>query len=176
MPFFLSKKSSLSLCRNPEMKLFMLFFLLFYIVAPFPCLSGEDLQLLEDAEHGDCEAQYTLAHLYLKGRGSLVQDVVAAVNWFEKAAALHHRDAAFDLAILYLEGLFVAKDLDKARYWLEEAADNGHAEAQYLSGRVYRRIDEQKSIFRLKQAAALHHEKATAELWELCRDNQLKCK
>lgn len=71
----------------------------------------EHSRLIEDAREGDREAQYTLAHLYLKGRGGMVQDVAQAIGWLEKAAAQGHQDAPFDLALLYMEGIKVEKNV-----------------------------------------------------------------
>ena len=80
-----------------------------------------------------------------------------------------HRDAAFDLALLYLEGTVVEKSREKALQWLEKAAENGHAEAQYILGLAYKKTDLPKSVYWLRKAEHLGHIEAAAELKELCK-------
>ena len=132
------------------------------------CFSNDNSQLYKDAGNGDREAQYTLAHLYLKGRGGLAIDVGSAISWFRKSAHQGHRDAAFDLALLYLEGTVVEKSREKALQWIGKAADNGHTEAQYILGLAHKKTDLTTSVYWLKKAEHLGHIKAAAELKELC--------
>ncbi|MGQ0547934.1 MAG: tetratricopeptide repeat protein [Betaproteobacteria bacterium] len=48
-----------------------------------------------------------------------------------------HRDAQFNLALLYENGLGVAADAAKAAYWFERAADQGDRTAQAYLGEMY---------------------------------------
>ena len=114
----------------------------------------DNAQLLEDAARGDREACYTLAHLLLHGRGGMERDLPAAVSLLEKAAGAGHRDAAFDLAMLYLKGDMRAKDPEKTIYWLQQAARMGNAAACSALEQVYRRIDAEKAAYWLQQCGA----------------------
>ena len=52
-----------------------------------------------------------------------------AVKWFRKAAELGHRTSQYNLALKYEFGTVVEKDIDKALYWYEKAAENGDEDA-----------------------------------------------
>ena len=108
-----------------------------------PSTSGafDNSRLFQDAKSGDPEAQYTLAHQYLKGRGGLAKDVAKGVYWLGHAADNGHRDGAFDLGILYLSGEAIDGNRAKALYRIEQAAKNGHQEAQYMLGMAHWQSD-----------------------------------
>lgn len=61
------------------------------------------------AEAGDAEAQYRIAHDYIRKN-----DWANAVPWLEKAAAQGHGKAQNNLGVAYVQGLGVAKDNAKA--------------------------------------------------------------
>jgi len=52
-----------------------------------------------------------------------------SVDWFTKAAELGHPTSQFNLALHYENGRGVKKDIDKAIYWYEKAAENGDEDA-----------------------------------------------
>jgi len=133
-------------------------------------------QLVHDADGGNREAQYTLAHLLLKGRGGMAADTMSAISWFEKAAANGHLDAAFDLAILYLEGDWVEKDDGQALVWISSAAERGHPEAQYYLGMAYRKSDPKSAVSWLKKAKDGGHTKAGKDLVLLCEKEVSLCR
>src|SRR5207253_10725472 len=56
----------------------------------------------------------------------------------EKAAKLGHVAAAYNLALLYLEGQQVAQNLPRAAELLRAAADTGSPEAQYALATLYK--------------------------------------
>jgi localization factor PodJL len=132
-------------------------------------------QLLEDAEGGDSEAQYTLAHLYLKGRGGLALDVGRAIVWLERAAQQGHRDAAFDLALLYLEGTRVEKDNAQALAWLRQAAGADQPYAQFYLGLAYLPSEPETARTWLEKAAQNGSEEASSKLEDLCAGDQTWC-
>ena len=70
----------------------------------------DNRHLIADARNGDSQAQYTLAHLYLKGKGGIEFDVEEAVKLLDSAADGGHEEAAFDLAFLYLHGTKLVKE------------------------------------------------------------------
>jgi TPR repeat protein len=136
----------------------------------------DNSRLIHDADGGNREAQYTLAHLFLKGRGGMAVDTSSAIGWFEKAAANGHRDASFDLAILYLEGGRVEKDDGQALVWMSSAAEQGHPEAQYYLGMAYRKSDPNKAVSWLKKANEGGHSKAGKDLVLLCEKEVDLCR
>jgi len=138
--------------------------------------TGEHEQLIADASRGDREAQYTLAHLLIKGQSGLARDSEAAVAWFERAAGNGHRDAAFDLAQFYIEGKWLPKDNQRALYWLEKAADLGQVDAQYWLGLIYRKRFPDQAVDWLKKATAAGHPEAARELAALCQENRKLCR
>jgi len=142
-----------------------------------PQLYGEfdNSQLIEDARAGDCEAQYTLAHLLLKGQGGVRRDAGAAIKWFERSASNGHKDAPFDLALLYLDGTQIPKDNPKALYWLHQAADAGNSEAQYYLAQAYKASNVERAVIWLKKAAEAGHQMAGKDLKAWCEDIPLAC-
>jgi len=138
--------------------------------------AGQHEQLIADASRGDREAQYTLAHLLIKGQSGLARDSKAAVAWFERAAGSGHRDAAFDLAQFYLEGTWLPKDNQRALLWLEKAAELGQVDAQYWLGLIYRKRFPEQAVVWLKKASGAGHAEAARELAALCKGNRKICR
>lgn len=56
----------------------------------------------------------------------------AAVGQYRKAAIGGHSGAQLELGYKYLYGQDVNQNLRRARYWLEQAAEQGEAEAEDL--------------------------------------------
>ena len=71
------------------------------------------------------------------GRGG-AQDMAEAAALLEKAAKLGHVAAAYNLALLYLEGQQVRQDVARAAELLRGAADAGSPEAQYALATLYK--------------------------------------
>lgn len=140
-------------------------------------LAFDNTHLIEDAGKGDPEAQYTLAHLHLKGKGGVDYDVQEAITLFQKSVAGGHREAAFDLAFLYLNGIKIEKDRKKALYWLTRSAEMGHATAQYFLGLAYKESgDLGKAAEWFKLAADEGYQEATGELQQICRKDPSLCR
>ncbi len=138
--------------------------------------SFDNTHLIEDASNGDPQAQYTLAHLYLKGKGGIEFDVEEAVKLLESAAEGGHKEAAFDLAFLYLNGTKLGKDRVKALYWLTRSAEMGQVDAQYFLGMAYRKSDPGQAASWLKMAADGGHLEAAGELDKICAANPQWCR
>lgn len=85
--------------------------------------------LLQEAEEGDEEAMECVARRYLKGDAEV--DVVPerAAHWFLKLAEADDAVGQFQLAMLYLRGMGVEKNVARALYWMQRAEENDHAEA-----------------------------------------------
>ncbi len=152
--------------------LLLLTMLLFYVQAG-AAGAIDHSQLIQDAHGADPEAQYTLAHLLLKGRGGMAADASSAIAWLEKAAGNGHPDAAFDLALLYLEGESGQKDDGQALYWITAAAERGHSEAQYYLGLAYQKSNPENGVFWLRKAAGGGHAGAGEALALLCEKEAL---
>ena len=69
------------------------------------------------AEEGQSDSQNALAFIYIKQN-----KVVEAKQWFEKAAQQNHPEAQNNLGMIYLQGIGVAPDYEKARQYFEQAA------------------------------------------------------
>ena len=78
-------------------------------------------ELLAKAEQGDVEAQYQLGRFYMHRN-----DWVAAIPWYERAAAQGHAKAQNNAGVAYMEGRGVAVDYDKGCDYLTAA----HAQLQ----------------------------------------------
>lgn len=103
-------------------------------MAPDNTLPASIAQLQDQAYLGVAEAQHDLAAIYTAGRGGVTQDFEKAAFWFREAADNDVANAAYNLGVLYHQGLGVEKDLDRAIYWYRDAAKIGHAEARYNLG------------------------------------------
>ncbi len=82
-------------------------------------------------------AQLRLAEMYENGLSGLKRDLALAVKWYQKAAASGLVAAKARLGHIYLEGVGVMQDFKKARQLLNEAADDGSAQAQFDLGRMW---------------------------------------
>ena len=124
---------------------------------------GKAVEWFEKAAARDhAEAQFILGKYCYDGSVGK-QDYAKAFEWYEKAAELGYAPAQCELAWMYLEGRYPDpaeagdEDLDglsaeefnstewyarneadvKAFEWFEKAAEQGYAEAQYLTGTLY---------------------------------------
>jgi uncharacterized protein len=144
------------------------------------------------ARNGDAKAQMEVGIIFATGDQPLKQrDFNAARYWLKKAAdngekeaqeyldlllgkkevdeltkkALSgDKDAAYKVYDYYHS---VERNYDKWIYWLEVAAKNGHAEAQYIHGARLINADKKKALYWLKKAADQGHEGARITLKEL---------
>lgn len=89
-------------------------------------------RIIESADNGDINSMLYLASAYYLGDKELDQDYKKAYEYYEKAANLDNPIAQTNLGIMYKDGTYVDKDLDKARYYLAKAALNGNEVATYL--------------------------------------------
>jgi hypothetical protein len=117
----------------------------------------EAVQALQHAANaGSAEGAHRLALLYAQGADGLPRDDARALELFEKAAATGHLRAEINAGMLYLYGRGTAKDLVKARAWLEKAAAQNDPYALYALGRA---MDE-------SQGAALADPVRAADLYK----------
>lgn len=87
--------------------------------------------LIERAKSGNIDAQHEVAKLYLIGDG-VEKNVDLAKKWFFLAAEKGHAKANFEIGKIY----YNENSRNTARSFLELAASQGIAEAQYLMGEI----------------------------------------
>ena len=115
------------------------------------------------AEQGFASAQYNLGLMYDNGEG-VPEDDREAAKWLRKAAEQGDASAQYNLGVMYANGEGVPEDYVKAYAWINLAAAQGQkdvvkakdsirekitteqvAEAQKLSGELYKRIESESS-------------------------------
>lgn len=92
------------------------------------------LNIKKRATEGVATAQHDLAAMYTSGSGSIQQDYEQAAYWFRKAADQGIPNAAYNLGVLYHNGLGVKQNIDEAIKWYEKASNERHPEASYNLG------------------------------------------
>lgn len=98
----------------------------------------DDIKSLEDqAFAGVPEAQHDLGALYTAGQAGVSQNYERASFWFRQAAIQGIGNAAYNLGVLYQQGLGQEQDVQRALDWYRRAAQLGHPEAQYNLGIAY---------------------------------------
>ncbi|MFP3454737.1 tetratricopeptide repeat protein [Psychrobacter sp. SIMBA_152] len=93
------------------------------------------LILQSAAEDGNTAAMLRLAMYELLGEGLATNSddsKKSGVEWVNQAASKNDSRAQRLLSKMYYQGIGVSQDIDSGKYWLEQAADNGHAEAANL--------------------------------------------
>jgi TPR repeat protein len=102
----------------------------------------EAVQALQHAANaGSAEGAHRLALLYAQGADGIPRDEARALELFEKAGAAGHVRAEINAGTLYFRGRGTAKDLVKARAWLEKAAAQNDPYALYALGRMMEESD-----------------------------------
>lgn len=94
------------------------------------------LKLQASANVGHTAAMLRLAMYELLGEGLDVHTSIdtdstdeLGAEWVKKAAGKNDSRAQRLLSKMYYQGVGVAQDIDNGKYWLEQAAENGHVEA-----------------------------------------------
>jgi TPR repeat protein len=104
------------------------------------------------AQNNNTDAQNQLAAMYYNGAESIEVDYGNAFKWTGKAAASGDAVACYNMGHFYEQGLGTDKDLTKAAYCFERAAEYGLAEAQVITGNYYAK----GVVFPKSDAAALY--------------------
>lgn len=121
---------------KPAGVLLMSLFTAPYAAAESGGLPPEVVQLQQQAQRGEVQAQYQLAVRYLRGDG-VEKNEAQAVTWLEKSAAQHNADAQYVLGSLYAHGNGVTEDKNKAIEFYDKAREQNHPGAQYMLGIMY---------------------------------------
>lgn len=107
------------------------------LIKPDSALPDVVKQIEAKAFEGVPEAMHDLGAIYTAGHGGITQDYKRAAFWFEQSAERGIANAAYNLGVLYHQGLGVKANLDTALGWYRKAAAWGHPEAQYNLGIAY---------------------------------------
>lgn len=86
------------------------------------------LRLIENAEAGNPNAQYTMA-LYYKNGTELEKDLSKSIEWGQKSADQGYAHAQYYMGKCYLNGEGVVQDKNKAIDLFEKSAQQGYSEA-----------------------------------------------
>ena len=97
---------------------------------------------------------------------------VAAFHLHQSKANQDDANSQFNLALLYENGVGIYRDGRKAVYWYTKAAQQGHVEAQYRLGTVYRfgygeevvQTDFKKAVYWITKASEQGHIEAQYNL------------
>ncbi len=93
-------------------------------------------EIIEKANLGDAEAQYSLGKAYLSGR-HIERDCITAVKWLKSSAAQGNEDAMISLGMCYMRGNGVEKNvLEGIKLWTM-AADLGNKKAMINLASLY---------------------------------------
>ncbi len=87
------------------------------------------------AQAGDPQAQYRLGYMHELGQGVPV-DPVAALDWYQKAAAQNYAAAESQIGYLYESGFGVQQDYAAAEHWYSVAASQGFKAAEFNLGHL----------------------------------------
>ncbi|RYE08517.1 MAG: sel1 repeat family protein [Hyphomicrobiales bacterium] len=126
---------------------------------------------LEAALAGYPMAQAAYSAILREGRG-VQWDPVASLTWLKRAADQGHAGSQLELGTLYLDGLGVAPDVDKAEQAYLAAASHGLAAGWWGLGNIYSReyagrIDRPRAIRYYEQALAANVPEAGVDLGRL---------
>ena len=105
----------------------------------------------------DSQSAFELAELYEHGLHSVNQNVVAAAEWFEKAASAGHVEAMAELGLCYELGCGVEPNDELAMDWYRKAAEAGHVQAKYSIGEAF---EEARGVPQSDAEACLWYYKA----------------
>jgi TPR repeat protein len=86
------------------------------------------------ADRGNPIGMYLLGSFFEHAK----QERATALLWYERAAEAGVPDAQRCTADLYVCGIAIPQDLEKASYWYHKAAENDIPEAQFVLGEFYR--------------------------------------
>ncbi len=130
---------------------------------------------LKAAQAGAPAAQFTIGYSMLNGWGCQCEEDKSII-WLRKAAEADQADAQVTLASLALRGTPSDKDVKRAKIWLERAVTTGNDDARlYLAavlaaapsaeirdpkralallGEIFRKFDDEPTVFEIRAAAA----------------------
>lgn len=105
----------------------------------------------------DADAAHETAMIYEYGRHDIDVDVVAAAQWFERAATAGNVEAMAELGLCYELGCGVEQSDEEALDWYTKAANLGHATAKYSVGEIF---EEARGVPQSDEEACLWYYRA----------------
>jgi hypothetical protein len=105
----------------------------------------------------DASAAHDVAIIYEYGRHGVETDVVAAAQWFEKAATDGHVEAMSELGLCYELGCGVEQSDQQALDWYTKAAEQGHVTAKFSVGEIF---EEARGVPQSDEEACLWYYRA----------------
>ena len=124
---------------------------------------------MERAKQGDMDALFMMGQVYERGKYGCPQSTERALECYIQAAEAGDPMAQCTLAKFYIE-CGSKQSEEQAVAWLRKAADNHHADAQYMLALMYEagrggleQSNEQATAW-LRKAAAQHHAAGNKEI------------
>lgn len=135
-------------------------------------------EVFKEADAGNANSQYAAAYLILvnhyseKGTPNATDKdkaVKRAVGFLDQAVASGNAPAEHLLGTLYVAGVGVPKDLNRARELFQKAADAGNADAENALGEMLHSgqagtVDDTAAVSWFMKATAQNHKSAMANL------------
>lgn len=124
----------------------------------------------KSADQGNAEAEFALGQMYSRGWG-IPRDETDAIRWMEMANSVDSEGPPTEWAPV--AGYGIQKDPKQAAYWYLQAADKGHAEAQFNLARLYAsgegvKKDEEQAARWVSASASQGYAPALANFGERC--------
>ncbi len=94
------------------------------------------------AKHNNADALYRLCTAYRNGQLDLEKDPIKWMEYLQKAAEQDHAQAQYDLALAYMEGTEIEKDLIEAKNWLQKVVKN----SEHLKPKAQEKLKEIEQI------------------------------
>ncbi len=132
------------------------------VSGPFTAEERYLAELRARIAQGDVEAEVALGNLYESGQSVLPLDPAQAAEWYRRAADKGHAGAQMNLAMMYVDGQGVPRNISQAIAWFEKAADRGDAIAMFSLGSIYE-TGADRVARNLAKAAAWYHKAAAQE-------------
>ena len=102
-----------------------------FLTALFYAQNTDMKTLIQKANQGNAEAQFSLGYAYAGG-DNVEQSDTQAVYWYKKSAEQGLAEAQNNLGSFYYLGKGVEQSITKAVYWYKKAAEKNFAKSQYL--------------------------------------------
>jgi ankyrin repeat protein len=110
-----------------------------------PAMAQTIARMQSAAEQGYTHAQFSLAEIYLTGRGR-PRDAERGLRYLQRASMNGYAPAQLLLAALSVEGSVVPENLAEASAWLSLAADQGNRKAAEALARLEPQLSARDSV------------------------------
>ena len=94
-------------------------------------------QLRNEADEGDEDAQYNMGNYYLTFERDKLEGISKAFGWYKKASQNGSKEAQYNLACLYIDGVDIDLDEEEdekeeqAFIWFEKSAEQGFIKSKF---------------------------------------------